>query len=185
VGERFLEISDRHKKFIQKQKVFFVATATEDSYINISPKGMDCFRVIGPKNVIWLNATGSGNETAAHILENSRMTIMFAAFEGLPMILRLYGKAKAIHKNDEEWNSLITYFNDIPSARQIFNLSVELVQKSCGFGVPLYSYSGERTLLKDWADKQGQKGIEKYWEKKNQTSLNGSPTHIMDKNLPQ
>lgn len=185
MGEKFLEISEKHINFIKKQKIFFVATATESSYINISPKGMDCFRVIAPNNVIWLNATGSGNETAAHILENPRMTIMFSAFEGSPMILRLYGKAKVIHKNDKEWKSLLTHFADIPSARQIFNLKIDLVQKSCGFGVPLYSYSGERTLMRDWADKQGQKGIEKYWEKKNQTSLNGISTHILDKNLPE
>ena len=148
MGERFLEITEKHKTFMQNQKVFFVATATEDSYINISPKGMDCFRVIGPTNVIWLNVTGSGNETAAHILENPRMTIMFSAFEGPPMILRLYGKAEVIHKNDKEWESLIIHFPDIQAARQIFNLQVDLVQKSCGFGVPLYSYFGEWNFIK-------------------------------------
>ena len=183
MGQQYTEISERNVHFINEQKLFFVGTATEDSRVNISPKGMDSLKVLNPNRVIWLNATGSGNETSAHIQKNDRMTIMFLAFDGSPNILRLYGNAKVIHKNDAEWDELSSHFKILPGARQIFDLSVDLVQNSCGMSVPLYSYTEEREELNDWATKQGKEGIEKYWEKKNQTSLDGIETHILDKNM--
>lgn len=183
MGQQYSEISERNAAFINEQKIYFVGTATNDSRVNISPKGMDSFKVLSPNRVIWLNVTGSGNETAAHIQEHDRMTIMFLAFDGSPNILRLYGQAKAIHKNDPEWTELAAHFTLLPGARQIFDMSVDLVQNSCGMSVPFYSYDEDREQLKDWASKQGEEGIKRYWEKKNQKSLDGVETHILEKSL--
>lgn len=179
MGQRYSELSEKHVEFIAQQKLFFVGTATPDSRVNISPKGMDSFRVINSKRVVWLNVTGSGNETAAHIQHNPRMTIMFCAFEGAPLILRLYGTAKVIHKTSPEWQELQTLFPPLPGARQIFDLGVNLVQSSCGMAVPYFTYEGDRELLSDWAEKKGDAGIKEYWAQKNQFSLDGLPTHIV------
>jgi len=182
MGQQYSELSEKHQQFIEKQKLFFVGTATADSRVNISPKGMDSFRVLNSNKVVWLNMTGSGNETAAHVQQDERMTIMFTAFEGDPMILRLYGSADVIHQNDTKWSEYYALFKPTAGARQIFELSLDLVQTSCGFAVPYYEYIGERELLSKWAKKQGEDGIKKYWEKKNKQSLDGVATHIMEKN---
>lgn len=142
--QRSSEISDNLKQFIGNQKIFFVATATAGGRVNLSPKGKDSLRVLGKNRVVWLNASGSGNETSTHIQEDPRMTIMFVAFEGDPMILRLYGKAKVVHQNDLEWKDLYALFNPVPGARQLFDLTVDLVQTACGSFVPLFEYAGER-----------------------------------------
>ena len=181
MGKQFQEIEQQHQSFIESQKMFFVASAAPDGYVNLSPKGLDSLRILDKNRVIWLNLTGSGNETAAHLLENPRMTIMFCAFEGKPMILRLYGTAKTYHPRDAEWNDLIQQFPPNFGARQIFDLQVEMVQTSCGFAVPLYTYQEQRQILVDWADKKGQEGIQDYWEEKNQKSLNDKPTGIINK----
>lgn len=183
MGKLLAELSGKLIQFMAEQKIFFVGTATEDSRVNVSPKGMDTLRVLGGRRVIWLNVTGSGNETSAHIQRNSRMTIMFCAFDGDPLILRLYGTARAIHRNDEEWKELFPLFAPLPGARQIFDFSIELVQTSCGAGVPCYSYSGGRALLNDWAEKKGIDGLEQYWEQKNQFSLDQIPSNIVAKNV--
>jgi len=182
MGQQYSEISDKLKEFIEEQKIFFVGTATADSRVNISPKGMDSLRVLDKNRVVWLNVTGSGNETSAHIQENSRMTLMFTAFEGNPMILRLYGDARVIHKNDDAWKNLISLFPSTPGARQIFELSVDLVQTFCGMSVPFYDYVSEREQLKNWSIKKGEEGLKEYWKENNQTSLDGKPTNIMQKN---
>jgi hypothetical protein len=182
MGQQYSELSEKLKQFIEKQKMFFVGTATSESRVNISPKGMDTLRVLDKNRVVWLNVTGSGNETSSHIQENSRMTIMFAAFEGNPMILRLYGKAKVVHKNDLEWNELYPLFKPNPGARQVFDLSIDLVQTSCGMAVPLFDYVEERESLTNWASKIGSDGIKEYWLEKNQVSLDGKPTNIKEKN---
>ncbi|MEN8215549.1 MAG: pyridoxamine 5'-phosphate oxidase family protein [Pseudomonadota bacterium] len=182
MAQQYSEISEKIKEFIIRQKIFFVGTAAEASKVNISPKGMDSFRVINKNRVVWLNATGSGNETSAHVQKNPRMTIMFAAFEGKPMILRLYGKAKVIHKNDPEWESLISLFSPIPASRQIFDVNIELVQTSCGMAVPFFDYVAEREQLNDLHRKIGDKRVIEYWENNNQYSLDGIPTYIMSKN---
>jgi hypothetical protein len=179
MGQKYPELSERHIEFIAQQKLFFVGTATADSLVNISPKGMDAFRVIDSKRVAWLNVTGSGNETAAHIQSHPRMTIMFCAFEGSPLILRLYGTAKVNHKTSPEWHELQALFPTLPGARQIFDLEVELVQVSCGMAVPYFNYEGDRELLSNWATKKGDDGIKEYWAEKNQFSLDGLPTHIV------
>jgi hypothetical protein len=182
MGKRFSTISDQLKEFIKDQKIFFVGTAASDGRVNISPKGMDSLVVLSPNRVIWLNVTGSGNETASHIQENARMTLMFTAFSGKPMILRLYGDAKAVHQNDPEWSELYPYFKPLPGARQIFDLDVDLVQTSCGMSVPVYDYVEDRDQLSEWAEKKGKEGIKEYWQDRNQTSLDGKATNIMDKN---
>ncbi|WP_299156164.1 pyridoxamine 5'-phosphate oxidase family protein [uncultured Tenacibaculum sp.] len=170
------KITSRIQKFIEAQKVFFVATAPKNGRINLSPKGMDSFRVLNENRVAWLSVTGSGNETSAHLLDNNRITIMFCAFEGAPNILRIYGKAKEILPNDTEWNSLITQFPNLTGTRQIFDITIESVQTSCGMSIPFYEYKEERNQLLDWAEEKGQDNIEQYWKDRNQTSIDGLDT---------
>ncbi len=168
------------RAFIENQKLFFVATAAAEGTINLSPKGMDSLRVLSATRLIWLNLTGSGNETAAHVLEQPRMTLMFCAFEGRPLILRIYGKARAVHPRDAEWAEWIARFPGYPGARQIFVLDVDQAQTSCGFAVPRYRYEGERDELIEWSEKIGEEGVKNYWKEKNQTSIDGKPTRILD-----
>jgi hypothetical protein len=183
MGSRSTELSEQHIEFIAAQKMFFVGTAMAGSRVNISPKGMNSFRVIGRNRAAWLNVTGSGNETSAHVQHEPRMTIMFCAFEGVPMILRLYGTAQVIHKNDPQWETLFPLFDPLPGARQIFDLAIDLVQVSCGMSVPNYSYEGDRELLNDWARQRGDDGLKQYWKEKNQVSLDQIPTNIVEKNI--
>lgn len=173
MGTRYEQISEGQQAFIEAQKMFFVATAAPTGTVNLSPKGMDSLRVISPNRVLWLNATGSGNETAAHLQESDRMTIMFCSFEGKPMILRLYGRAKNYPKYSEAFQELIPHFSELPGARQIFDMEVELVQTSCGFAVPLMDFVKERDTLKKWAINKGEEGVKEYWEEKNRISLDG------------
>jgi len=135
MGKQLLEITTELKKFIENQKIFFVGTAVREGRVNISPKGMDTFRIINSNRIVWLNLTGSGNETAAHLQLNDRMTIMFCAFEGKPLILRLYGQARIYHERDSEFSSLINLFPKIAGTRQLIEMEVDLIQTSCGFSV--------------------------------------------------
>ncbi len=183
MAQQYSSLTSSLKQFIENQKLFFVGTAMSDGHVNISPKGMDSLRVMSDNRIIWLNVTGSGNETAAHIQENPRMTLMFIAFEGKPMILRVCGNAKVIHRNDSEWHTLFALFKPLPGARQIFDLAVELVQTSCGMAVPRFDYIEDRDLLNNWAQKKGEAGLQAYWKEKNQQSLDGRPTHIIRKNI--
>lgn len=178
MAEKFAELTEKHIQFIENQHIYFVGTAGAEGMVNVSPKGMDSFRVLSPTRVAWLNLTGSGNETAAHVLENRRMTIMFCSFDKQPLIMRLYGSARAIHPRDSEWSKFSTYFPDHPGARQIFDVEVSLVQTSCGYAVPFYELKGERPTLTKWAENKGQDGIENYWSEKNATSLDGKVTGI-------
>lgn len=180
MAKRYTEIEDKQRRFILAQKLFFVGTAAADGHVNVSPKGMDSLRVLSPQRVVWLNVTGSGNETAAHLLDNSRITLMFCAFEGEAMILRVYGKAVAYHPRDPQWAEMIKLFPPLPGARQIIDIAVDLVQTSCGTAVPFFAYQGEREQLTDWAVKKGETGIRQYWEDRNQVSLDGKPTRILD-----
>ncbi len=183
MSKQYAALSEKLIEFIGEQKIFFVGTATRDSRINVSPKGMDAFRVLGDKRAIWLNVTGSGNETSAHVQQSPRMTIMFCAFSGPPVILRLYGTARVVHRNDADWAGLFAHFNPLPGARQIFDLSIEMVQTSCGMAVPNYTYSGDREMLVDWAQQKGDAGLRQYWEKKNQVSIDDIPTRIVAGNI--
>jgi len=182
MGQQFSKLSEKHINFISKQKIYFVGTATDESTVNISPKGMDSFKVLDSNTIAWLNVTGSGNETAAHVQTHPRMTIMFTAFEGNPMILRLYGDATAIHHNDQEWVNLYNLFPPLHGARQIFKLSIDMVQTSCGMSVPFFDYTADREQLNAWAIKKGNDGIKDYWQQKNQVSLDGIATSIVEKN---
>lgn len=180
MAKRYAELDDKLRRFIAAQKLFFVGTAAAEGHVNVSPKGMDSLRVLSPNRVVWLNVTGSGNETAAHLLEHPRITLMFCAFEGEAMILRVYGKALAYHPRDPQWNELVALFPPVPGARQIVDIEVDLVQTSCGTAVPFFDYRGEREQLNDWAIKKGAEGIRQYWQDKNQVSLDGKPTGILE-----
>lgn len=180
MGKRYEAIGQVYQRFIKAQKLFFVGTAGCEGRVNISPKGMDSLRVLGPNRVVWLNVTGSGNESAAHVAENGRMTLMFCAFEGRPMILRLYGEAEAVHPRDSAWSDLIDLFPDLPGTRQIFDLKIDLVQTSCGMSVPLFDFAGQRDDLIGWAERKGEDGLKAYWREKNEVSLDGKPTYLFE-----
>ena len=179
MAKRFEELSDVFTDFIERQHMFFVGTAAADGRVNVSPKGMDSLRILGRNRIVWLNLTGSGNETAAHLVENDRMTLMFCAFEGPPMILRLFGSAKAYHPRDPEWNEYISMFPTMTGSRQIYDLEIDLVQSSCGMAVPYFDFNEQRDQLTQWADKKGYEGITQFWGEKNQESVDGKPTRIL------
>jgi len=179
MSDRFEQLSEKNIDFIKQQHLFFVGTAAAEGSVNVSPKGMDSFRVVNESKVLWLNLTGSGNETAAHMLENNRMTIMFCSFDKQPLILRLYGNAKVIHTKDQEWENVSAHFPDYTGARQIFELDINMVQESCGYAVPYYDLKGERPTLKKWADNKGKEAVEQYWQDKNTLSIDDKETGIL------
>ncbi len=179
MGQLFEALSPQHVAFIEAQKIYFVATAADQGTVNLSPKGGDSLRVIDAHTLAWLNLTGSGNESAAHVLHNPRMTVMFCAFEGAPLILRAYGQARVLHRGDTGWEAALARFPASIAARQIFLLDIERVQASCGMSVPLFDYQGDREDLANWSERQGREGIEAYWRKKNQLSLDGLESEIL------
>jgi hypothetical protein len=179
MGKQYNEIQPDQQEFIINQKIFFVGTAASTGRINISPKGMDTFRIVDSNKVVWLNLTGSGNETAAHLLKNDRMTIMFCAFEGKPKILRLYGKSRIYHKRDIAFSKYVGLFPEIPGSRQIIEMDIDLVQTSCGFAVPFMDFRKERPQLRSWAEKKGEEKIQTYWEERNSRSIDGLETGIL------
>jgi hypothetical protein len=168
------------RSFIEAQHVFFVATVAENSRINLSPKGMDSLRVLDERTVAYLDLTGSGNETAAHLKADGRITLMFCSFDAAPRILRLYGRGRLILKNDPAWSEMIARFPALPGARQIVVMDVHSAQTSCGFGVPFYEFKGERPALIDWALKKGEAGLEEYRRKHNRLSIDGLPSDTVD-----
>lgn len=176
----YSEITADLQQFIQDQKLFFTATATKDSRVNLSPKGIDTFRCLDQKTVAYLDLTGSGNETAAHLAEDGRMTIMFCSFSEKPLILRLYGQGKVVHPRDSDWQKLHELFTSVPGERQIIVLDVDLVQTSCGTGVPIYELQSERSAIIEWAKNKGQSGLSEYWQVKNLKSIDGLPTHLLE-----
>lgn len=176
----YSELNESLRSFIQEQKVFFTATAPNIGRINLSPKGIDTFRCIDNQTVAYLDLTGSGNETAAHLIENRRMTIMFCSFSEKPLILRLYGEGQVFRPKDAEWQSLYSHFEPIPGERQIIILKIKSVQTSCGYGVPVYEFKQERETIRNWAIKKGKQGVVDYWREKNQKSIDGLPTKIFE-----
>jgi len=178
MATQFPAMTERHERFIARQQLFFVATAAREGRVNVSPKGLDSLRVLGPNKVVWLNGTGSGNETAAHLLDTPRMTLMFCSFVREPLILRLYGEARAVHLGDPEWDDLVGLFPPMRGARNVFVLDVDLVQTSCGYGVPLYDFTGQRELMDSWAAKKGETGLKKYHQDHNRVSIDGFPTGL-------
>ena len=173
-------IDDRISGFINQQKIFFVATAAADGRVNLSPKGYESLRVLGPNRIVWLNLSGSGNETAAHLLVVNRMTLMFCSFEGPPNILRLYGTATAVHPRDDSWSGLLGNFGEVAGARQIFDMKVESAQTSCGYGVPLFGFQGERDALVKHARKKGPERLQESWVTQNRYSIDGLDTGIVE-----
>lgn len=179
MAKQFDEISDDLRTFIEAQHLFFVGSAAATGRVNISPKGMDSLRVMGPNRIVWRNLTGSGNETAGHLAQINRMTLMWCGFEKRPMILRTYGTARTLHPRDADFAELNAHFPESNGARQIYDLSVDLVQTSCGYAVPFYDFAGERDVLASWAEGKGRDGIDTYWRERNQTTIDGAPTHIL------
>jgi hypothetical protein len=178
MGQQFEGLTARHRAFIESQHVFFVATAAREGRVNVSPKGLDSLRILSDTRVVWLNGTGSGNETAAHLLDTPRMTVMFCSFEREPLILRLYGAARAVHAGDAEWDELLGLFPPMKGSRNIFVLDIDLAQTSCGYGVPLMEFTAERPLMDSWAEKKGPEGLHAYQQEKNRVSIDGLPTGL-------
>lgn len=171
------------RAFIERQKLFFVATAAADGRVNLSPKGMDSLRIIDDNRIVWLNLTGSGNETAAHLRDVNRMTLMFCAFEGDALILRTYGQAQTLHPGDDGWDTSIAQFPEMAGSRQIFDMTIDLVQTSCGTGVPVMMFDHDRgpnELLPFYAD-MGTDGVADFWQRRNAESIDGKPTGISAK----
>jgi hypothetical protein len=170
-------ITEELQAFIKAQHVFFVATAPrEGGHVNLSPKGHDCFRIFSPSQVAYLDLTGSGNETAAHLHENGRITIMFCAFDGPPNIVRLYGQGRVVLPDTAEWESLAPQFTLYKGARQIIVADIDRVQTSCGYAVPFFDYVEERETLDKWAAHKGEEGLATYRAEKNVRSIDGLPT---------
>ena len=173
-------LTDQLTEFIEAQPMFFVATAAAEGRVNVSPKGMDALRVLGPNRIVWLNMTGSGNETAAHAAASRRMTLMFMSITKMPMILRVYGTAEAIHPRDSEWDELIDLFPSLWGSRQIFDLTIDEAATSCGTGVPIMTVNAIRAdeELEPFYAAMSAEELHDYWARKNTTSIDGYPTKI-------
>lgn len=174
------EITDDLRDFIESQSVFFVASAplSPQGHVNLSPKGLDTFRVLGPDRVAYLDLTGSGNETAAHLGENGRITLMFCAFDGRPRILRLFGRGRSVLPGAPEWSELIDQFEEMLGARQIIVADIHRVATSCGYGVPRFAAPEDRDQLTRWAERKGEEGLAQYRRDKNRSSIDGIPVEI-------
>lgn len=168
------------RQFIEAQQVFFVATAAPDGRVNLSPKGLDSLRVVDDAQINWLNLTGSGNETASHLREHARMTLMFCAFDGDARILRVYGSARVIHPDESGWAENVALFPPMAGSRQIFVLTVDLVQTSCGSGVPVMQFATQRGAVEllPFYESMGPDGVRAYWNRKNRLNIDGKPTGI-------
>ena len=177
MGRTFDALTPALTSFIQAQQVFFVATAPldADGHVNVSPKGCDTFRVLDERRVAYLDLTGSGIETVAHLRENGRITLMFTALSGAPQVVRLWGRGEAVLRDDDRYPSLAGLFDDLPGSRAVVVVDVERVGSSCGYGVPLYEYEGERSRLVDGLAKRGPAGVAAYWAANNATSIDGLP----------
>jgi hypothetical protein len=173
-------LNDDLRAFIARQQVFFTASAAPEGRVNLSPKGLDSLRCLDDRTVIYLDLTGSGNETAAHLRADGRLTLMFCSFDTQPLILRLYGRGRVVRPRDEEWPALFRHFDPLPGARQIMVLDIESAQTSCGYGVPRYQLISERETLRRWAENKGQDGLADYWHNKNQLSIDGLPTRLLE-----
>jgi len=170
-------IDERLAKLIGRQHLFFVATAalSAEGSVNLSPKGLDSFAILDPHTVAYLDLVGSGAETIAHLRENGRITILFCSFEGPPLLLRLYGRGEVVEPGDEGFETLLARFPKHPGARSIIRVSITRIADSCGFGVPLYHFEGERTQLVAWAERKGEEGLREYQLGNNRVSLDGLP----------
>jgi len=175
MGRLLDAISDELASFLEAQPVFFVATAPTEGRVNLSPKGLDSFRVLDAHTVAYLDLTGSGVETIAHLRENGRVTLMFCAFEGAPKIVRLYGHGDVLPLGEADGNALLDHFPPIAGARSVIRVEIERVSTSCGYGVPLMHYERPRSRLVDWAEARGPEGLAAYRSEKNAVSIDGLP----------
>jgi predicted pyridoxine 5'-phosphate oxidase superfamily flavin-nucleotide-binding protein len=182
VGKTYQSISAEHRAFIERQPMFFVASAplSPGGHVNLSPKGLDALRVIDPTAVSYLDLTGSGNETAAHLVENGRVTLMFCAFEGSPKILRLYCRGRVVTRVSADWAEAIALYPEQPGVRQVIVCTVEMVQTSCGFGVPRMNLVEQRDQLPRWAESKGEDGLVEYRRTRNAVSIDGLLAPPMD-----
>ena len=175
MGSFFGAISDKHQAFIEHQSMFFVATAANEGHVNVSPKGLDSFKVLGPNKVCYLDLTGSGVETIAHLQEDGRITIMFCAFDGPPNIVRLLGTGSVVKLGEKGFEELAEMFPEYPGARAVITIDVEKVGSSCGFGVPLMEVVGQRDRMVEYAENKGEQGMAEYRVTKNAESIDGLP----------
>lgn len=183
MGKQFHSLESAHIAFIRSQKIFFNASAAAEGRVNVSPRDVKSLRILDPNTAAYIDLTGSGNETAAHLRANGRLTLMFCSFEGPPLVLRLYGSGRVVRRGSPEYASLLeTHFDGVETlgTRQIIILAIETVQTSCGFNVPFFDYVGERDTLTRWAQAKGPDGLERYWHEKNETSIDGFPTGLFE-----
>jgi hypothetical protein len=180
MGKLFDSITEELQTFIQNQHLFFVATAplSPDGHVNLSPKGLDSLRILSPNRVAYLDLTGSGNETSAHLLENGRITFMFCSFEKTPQIVRLYGTGRTVLPTSAEWDELSAHFTLYRGARQLIVADISRVSTACGYAVPLMDYVGERDTLLRWAEVKGDDGLVAYRQEKNLCSIDELPTPL-------
>ena len=178
MAQFFDRLNESLRKFIGEQPIFFVATAPHDGRINLSPKGMDTLRCLDDSRVAYLDLTGSGNETAAHLKDDGRITVMFCSFTRRASILRLYGVGRVVPAGSAEWESLIGLFPDLPGARQLVVIDIRSVQTSCGYAVPEMTFVRERQTLRKWAEGKGDAGLAEYRREKNKVSIDGLPTGL-------
>ena len=177
MGKAYPEIDTRIRRWVEQQKVFFVATApnADDHLINCSPKGMDALRVLDERRLAYGDIGGSGIETVAHLRENGRIVIMLCAFDGPPKIFRFYGRGRVVQPGDEDFAALAERFAHLPTIRNLILVDVELIRDSCGYGVPFYEYRGERDSLSNWVNAKSEQDLEAYWRANNTCSLDGLP----------
>jgi hypothetical protein len=177
MGKLYDEIDAGLQAFIEAQRIFFVATAPLDAsgHVNLSPKGLDTFRVLAPHKVAYLDYVGSGAETIAHLKENRRIVMMWCAFQGPPRIVRLHGRGEVLEPPHTEYRSIRQLFPDAPAGRAIIVVDIHRISDSCGFGVPLYEFQEQRPQLADWADRKGTEGLSKYQVDRNASSIDGLP----------
>lgn len=173
----FETIDDRMAEWIGAQRMFFVATAplAGDGHVNLSPKGLDSLRILGPREVAYADFTGSGAETIAHVRENGRIVVMFCAFEGPPRIVRLHGRGSVVVPGDPGFDALLARFPAHPPARAVIRVACQRIADSCGYGVPLLEYRGERDQLPAWVDRKGPEGLRAYRAEHNARSIDGLP----------
>lgn len=178
MAKQFEKLETPHQDFIHQQHIFFTGSAARDGRVNLSPKGMDSLRILGPNRILWMNLTGSGNETAGHLRDIPRMTLMWCSFTTRPLILRTYGTARTYHTDDAEWSELAQHFPAHRSARQIFDLSIDMVQTSCGYAVPFMEYQSERDTMQKWVDAKSDTELRDYWVEKNTKTIDGMDTDV-------
>lgn len=177
MGKIFEAIDETLQAFIERQHLFFVATAprSDAGHVNLSPKGLATFTVLDPRSVAYLDLVGSGAETIAHLRENGRIVLMFCTFEGPPRILRLHGRGEVVEPSDPDFKALVSRFAPRPATRAVIRVQVTRIADSCGYGVPLHRYEGERPQLDQWAERKGDEGLREYQRRNNRESLDGLP----------